>query len=1021
MAVKVAELYETLELRDSKFKRGMGSAKKQSGSLMKTLGKAGLVGAAVGVGAAFVGMAKKGVTAFMELETGMAEVFTLMPEASKKARDQMTSDLRAFSTEMGVATNESAPALYQAISAGVPKDNVFTFMEEAQKAAVAGVTDLQTSVDVLTSVVNTYGADTMSAKKASDIMFTAVKEGKTTFSELSANMSDVAPIASSMGIEFSNVAAALSTMTSQGTPTSQATTQLKQAMAELSKEGSKAGTAFRDVAGKDFQTFITEGGNLQEAMALMETAAKDNGTTVSNMFGSIEAGQAALALTGKGAIKFKDDLKEMETSAGATGEAYDTMDATMARSMKKLSVLANDVFQEIGKKLAPIVNKLVNFLIDAMPTIKRVVSGAFNAIISIFSSTSDTANKLKDTFGGVFEDIKVIIKTFVSAAVSFWNTLGDDILLVIQTAFNTIKIVINTILGTIKGLIKIFKGIITGDFEEIKKGLTQIWDSLWSGIRDVVANVWNNLLKKPFNVLWTNIKEYFGTLKDNMIQLGRDIIAGLVSGITEKIQMAKDTISNVGNAITGTFKSLLGIESPSKVFAGYGRNLMRGLSLGIDNEGPSVIETLIKVVEDIRKAAEFEIKWADKLFGQTATIKEKLEKQKKLVLQYADDIGADTLAVKQYFANEEARIKEEQMQKEKAFNKKRVEEHQATVDRIKKQQQERLASLQRKVDAYIAEKEREAESEQEIQDKREKEHQATLDRIKQQQADHLADMQKKVDVYYAERESFEQKWTNKLFEQTATRLEILERDKEEALRVAREKGADTTELLQVFANERKKILDEEKTNEEKTLDELLIDYQDFGTGLGNVFGNMKIAIQNWTISMKENTKEASQSFADAMVDMADSVISGQKTMKEALKDILISFITMLEKQVIATQIAEQAKALMMAPLSFGATLAAIPPILAAAAPALVAFEAVKAGIRGLAEGGTLTSPGSVLVGESGPELLNLPKGASVAPLGQASSGPKSINVMVQLDGKTIMKAIKQPLADTIRIKGGVRY
>jgi hypothetical protein len=42
----------------------------------------------------------------------------------------------------------------------------------------------------------------------------------------------------------------------------------------------------------------------------------------------------------------------------------------------------------------------------------------------------------------------------------------------------------------------------------------------------------------------------------------------------------------------------------------------------------------------------------------------------------------------------------------------------------------------------------------------------------------------------------------------------------------------------------------------------------------------------------------------------------------------------------------------------------------------VSFE----GIPALAEGGTLTKAGTVLVGEQGPEFLNLPRGAEVVPL-----------------------------------------
>jgi hypothetical protein len=46
----------------------------------------------------------------------------------------------------------------------------------------------------------------------------------------------------------------------------------------------------------------------------------------------------------------------------------------------------------------------------------------------------------------------------------------------------------------------------------------------------------------------------------------------------------------------------------------------------------------------------------------------------------------------------------------------------------------------------------------------------------------------------------------------------------------------------------------------------------------------------------------------------------------------------------------------------------------------------------LAEGGTITGAGTVMVGEEGPEFLNLPKGASVVPLNKAGNGGITVNI-----------------------------
>ncbi|MDA0064519.1 phage tail tape measure protein [Brachyspira hyodysenteriae] len=87
----------------------------------------------------------------------------------------------AFSKEIGKVPEEVVPALYQSLSAGVPRENVFEFLKTAGEAAIAGVAELKTSVDGLTSVTNAYGTEVLNVNRASDIMFQTVKLGKTDF------------------------------------------------------------------------------------------------------------------------------------------------------------------------------------------------------------------------------------------------------------------------------------------------------------------------------------------------------------------------------------------------------------------------------------------------------------------------------------------------------------------------------------------------------------------------------------------------------------------------------------------------------------------------------------------------------------------------------------------------------------------------------------------------------------------------------------------------------------------------
>lgn len=312
-----------------------------------------MVAAAAAMLAALVAFTADSLAEFQKFETGMAEVFTLLPGLSQDAMGQLEDDALQASSAMGVLPEETIPALYQALSAGVPQENVFAFLETANQAAIGGVTDLETAVDSISSVTNAYGEEILGATEASDLMFTAVRLGKTTFDELGGSLFQVVPTAAALGVNFGDITAALAVMTAQGVPTSVATTQLRQALVELSKEGSAAADTFERAAGVSFAQFIAQGGNLQQALAIMADEAAASNIPVSNLFGSVEAGNAALALTGGNAQTFIDALTEMENSAGATEQAAAQFEGTIGRLEDTVAAQTSELKILIAEGLVP--------------------------------------------------------------------------------------------------------------------------------------------------------------------------------------------------------------------------------------------------------------------------------------------------------------------------------------------------------------------------------------------------------------------------------------------------------------------------------------------------------------------------------------------------------------------------------------------------------------------------------------------------------------------------------------------
>ncbi len=381
-ASNAVEEFGRLKTRTTDLERGIAKVQKNLNSFGSAATKYLTVPIAAGTTA--LTLATKEAMTFGK---SMTEVSTLLDNVTKTEFESFKNEVLDFSTQMGIASNKVVPALYQSLSAGVPKDNVFEFLEAAGKASIAGVTDLETSVDGLSSVVNAYGSDVINVNQASDLMFTTVKLGKTNFEELSKSLYNVIPTASSLGVEFKDVSAALATITTQGTPTSVATTQIRGALDELSKEGSKVDKIFREISGGSFADFIASGGDLQGALQLLETHSERTGTALNNFFSSSDAGKAVLQLTGNASESFSNALKEMNSSLNATNTAFEKMNDDPIRKFEMAKVEVENLVIALGQKLMPIVSEqLLPLLQDTLIPIAEDLITAIGKAIDIFNS-----------------------------------------------------------------------------------------------------------------------------------------------------------------------------------------------------------------------------------------------------------------------------------------------------------------------------------------------------------------------------------------------------------------------------------------------------------------------------------------------------------------------------------------------------------------------------------------------------------------------------------------------------------
>jgi hypothetical protein len=139
----------------------------------------------------------------------------------------------------------------------------------------------------------------------------------------------------------------------------------------------------------------------------------------------------------------------------------------------------------------------------------------------------------------------------------------------------------------------LYKGIRAGLSQlgiEMPAQLSEVFSKALSAAGNLLLN-WN-----PISLVYTAIQKGLGLigieLPAKFSEFGANLIQGLISGLMGGITAVKDKITNIASSVSGWFKEKLGINSPSRVFAEHGGDVMGGLQQGLGNGEGGVLERI---------------------------------------------------------------------------------------------------------------------------------------------------------------------------------------------------------------------------------------------------------------------------------------------------------------------------------------------------------------------------------------------------------------------------------------------
>jgi hypothetical protein len=117
---------------------------------------------------------------------------------------------------------------------------------------------------------------------------------------------------------------------------------------------------------------------------------------------------------------------------------------------------------------------------------------------------------------------------------------------------------------------------------------------LKKGITDAISSVAETAKK-----ILSAIKSAFDNF--SLFDIGKNLIQGLIDGVNNMIETAKNAVANVGNAVIDKVKNVLGIHSPSTVFAEIGGYIVQGLANGINAASPYFEQAMTNLANAVQQ------------------------------------------------------------------------------------------------------------------------------------------------------------------------------------------------------------------------------------------------------------------------------------------------------------------------------------------------------------------------------------------------------------------------------------
>lgn len=526
----------------------------------------GMIAAGTAAGAPIVMATKQAMT----LESAMADVRKVVDFPTPRAFAQMSDDILEMSTRIPMSAEGIAQIVAAAGRANVPRQELLRFAEDAARMGVAFDSTAEEAGTTMAKWRTAFELPQAGVVALADQINALTNSYGGNVGAVTDMVTRIGPLGKVGGLAASQIAAMSQVLSSVGVESEIGATGIKNMMLALTRGEAATKSqsdAFRALGldavqvSKDMQR--DAGGTIIKVMESLKKLPKDKQAgRLTDLFGSESVAAIAPMLTSLDQLQKNFALVgDKSQYAGSMNREYLSAIATTEGA----TGLATNGLSALNITMG-------QFLLPTVVAVSQKVAAAAGAMRGWAREHPVLARGLM---------------MFLAAGAGMLILLGGLALAfaALTAAAAPLGISLLPLLAIVAALAALAAAayLIYDNWGAIAAWFGALWESIKamvSGFLGFLVDAFLNF--SPLGLLIQAFAPALSWLRSlNFSEIGRNLIQGLINGITGMLGALRSTVINTASSVANWFKAKLGIHSPSRVFAGLGGFVMAGLDQGL--------------------------------------------------------------------------------------------------------------------------------------------------------------------------------------------------------------------------------------------------------------------------------------------------------------------------------------------------------------------------------------------------------------------------------------------------------